>query len=85
MKGSGVKRAGKGGHQRALRILNMRSMYNFGPDTILLDSSTVIIQKYFLHTISSFINLANLASCSSSRVLCTGSDTAQIRLKRHDL
>ena len=23
------------------------------------------------------INLANLASCSSSRVLCTGSDTAQ--------
>ena len=71
-----MKRVGKGGHQRALRILNMRSMYNFSPDTILLDSSTVIIQKYFLHIICSFINLANLASCS--RVLCTGSDTAQI-------
>ena len=39
VKGSGVKRvgceeggAGKGGHQQALRILNMRSTYNFGPD-----------------------------------------------------
>ena len=51
MKGSGVKRVGKGGHQRALRILNMRSMYNFGPDTILPDTSTVIIQKYFLHNL----------------------------------
>ena len=55
VKGSGVKRvgceeggAGKGGHQQALRILNMRSTYNFGPDTILLDLSTMIIQKYFL-------------------------------------
>ena len=35
------------------------------------DSSTVIIQKYFLHNL-----LLHLASCS--RVLCTGSDTAQI-------
>ena len=41
----------EGGHQRALRILNMRSMYNFSPDTILLDSSTVIIQKYVLHNL----------------------------------
>ena len=75
MKGSCVKRVGKGGHLRALRILNMRRMYNFGPDTILPDSSTVIIQKYFLHNLL-LHNLANLASCSS--VLCTGSDTAQI-------
>ena len=51
VKGSGVKRVGKGGHQRALRILNMRRVYNFGPDTILPDSSTVIIQKYFLHNL----------------------------------
>ena len=43
----GVKRVGKGGHQRALRILNMRSTFNLGPDTILLDLNTVIIQKYF--------------------------------------
>ena len=42
----GVKRVGKGGHQRALRILNMRSTFNLGPDTILLDLNTVIIQKY---------------------------------------
>ena len=50
-RGSGLRRVGKGGHQRALRILNMRSMYNFGPDTILPDSSTVIIQKYCLHNL----------------------------------
>ena len=29
-----------------------------------------------IYIVRSFINLANLASCS--RVLCTGSDTAQI-------
>ena len=41
------------------------------------DSSihTVIIQKTS-YIVCSFINLAHLASCS--RVLCTGSDTAQI-------
>ena len=50
-----MKRVGKGGHQRALRILNMRSTFNLGPDTILLDLNTVIIQKYFTsHVISSF-------------------------------
>ena len=37
VKGSGVKRVGKGDHQRALRILNRRHMYNFGSDTILPD------------------------------------------------
>ena len=81
-----MKRVGKGGHQRALKILNMRSTFNLSPDTILLDLNTVIIQKYFsCNLICSFdklihyifpILLANLASCS--RVLCTGSDTAQI-------
>ena len=38
------------------------------------------VQRSFRNTsyiICSFINLANLASCS--RVLCTGSDTAQIK------
>ena len=49
--GSGVNRVGKGGHQLALKILNRRHMYNFGPDTILPDSSTVIIQKYFLNNL----------------------------------
>ena len=51
VKGSGVKRVGKAGHQRALRTLNRKHMYNFGPDTILPDSGTVIIQKYFLNNL----------------------------------
>ena len=42
------------------------------------DSSTVIIKKYFLHNLllHKLSQSKNLASCS--RVLCTGSDTAQI-------
>ena len=44
------------------------------------DSSTVIIliQKYFLHSLllHKLSQSTNLASCS--RVLCTGSDTAEI-------
>ena len=70
---------GKGGHERALRILNMRSKYNFSPDTILLDSSTVIIQKYFLHISCSFINLL-LSQSSQLQLGCVlvVNDTAQI-------
>ena len=69
-KGERCEEGGERGHQRALRILNrIRDMYtyNFSQDTIFPDLSTVINQKYFLNNLllHLFINLANLASCSS--------------------
>ena len=69
-KGERCEEGWERGHQRALRILNrIRDMYtyNFSQDTIFLDLSTVINQKYFLNNLllHLFINLANLASCSS--------------------
>ena len=48
-------------------------MYDFGPDTILLDSgdkSEIFLTNLLLHKLSQ--------SSQFSRVLCTGNDTAQI-------
>ena len=78
-----MKRVGKGGHRPALRILNRRRMYNFGPDTILPDSSTVIIQKYFLHNLL----LHKLSQSSQSQyiyIYCFvyWCDTAQIEVEK---
>ena len=54
VKGSGVKRVGKGGHQRALRTLNRRHMICTTSVQIRFSQTQVqyvIIQKYFLNNL----------------------------------
>ena len=78
MKGSGVKRVGKGGQQQALRILNIRSpyiqlqsRYDFAGLKYSDHSEILLTYKLLLHILSQSSQLQYIG-------LCTGSDTAQI-------